>query len=117
MIDSLLLAEGTQGNPLMTFLPFIAIFMMMYFLLIRPQQRQRKELAARIASLRKGDKVVTAGGIHAAVHHISDRTVTLKLSEGIFVPFEKTSIQTVSKVGSKEDGGDGADVKDETESK
>ena len=107
MIDTLILAEG-QGNPLMTFLPFIAIFMMMYFLLIRPQQRQRKELEKRVAGLRKGDKVVTAGGIHAAVHHISDRTVTLKLSEGVFVPFEKTSIQTVQKVGKDEEGAEAA---------
>ena len=102
MIDTLLLAEG-QGNPLMTFLPFIAIFMMMYFLLIRPQQRQRKELEKRVAALRKGDKVITAGGLHASVHHISDRTVTLKLSEGVFVPFEKTSIQTVSKGSGTDD--------------
>ena len=113
MLDHLILAEG-QGNPLMQFLPFIAIIMMMYFLLIRPQQRQRKELEKRVASLRKGDKVVTAGGIHAAVHHISERTVTLKLSEGVFVPFEKTSIQSVSKT-TKEDGED--DSAEEKESK
>lgn len=110
----LVLAEG--GNPLMQFLPFIAIFMMMYFLLIRPQQKQRKELQARIESLRKGDRVVTAGGIHAYVHHISERTVTLKLSEGVFVPFEKTAIQSVSKSSAKE--GDEPEAKeDEKDSK
>ena len=76
---------------------FGALILMMYFLLIRPQQRQRKEQEARIASLEKGDKVVTAGGIHASVHHISDKTVTLKLSEGVFVPFEKSSVSSVTK--------------------
>ena len=84
------------GSPLFM---MIILFVMMYFLLIRPQAKQRKELEARVASMEKGDKVVTAGGIHASVHHISDRTVTLKLSEGVFVPFEKTSIQKVEKIG------------------
>ena len=80
--------------------PFIMIgvlFLMMYFLLIRPQKKQRQELEARVASMEKGDEVVTSGGLHASVHHISDRTVTLKLAEGVFVPFEKNSIQAVIK--------------------
>ena len=75
----------------------IALFVMMYFLMIRPQQKQRKELAARVASMEKGDDIVTAGGMHATVHHISEKTVTLKLSEGVFVPFEKSAIQSVIK--------------------
>jgi len=81
-------------------MPFVLLIVIFYFLLIRPQQKQRKELEARVASMKKGDKVITAGGIHASVHHISDKTVTLKLSEGIFVPFEKSSIQSVIKKGS-----------------
>lgn len=75
------------------------MLVMMYFLIIRPQSKQRKELQARIDSMEKGDKVVTAGGMHATVHHISKTTVTLKLSEGIFVPFEKSSVQRVEKKG------------------
>ena len=75
----------------------VALFLMMYFLLIRPQKKQRKELEARIASIETGDKVVTIGGLHSVVHHISDKTVTLKLAEGVFVPFEKSAIQSVIK--------------------
>lgn len=96
MTETLILAQSPNplgSGPVMMIL-MIIIF---YFLLIRPQQKQRKELEAKQSSLKKGDKVITAGGIHASVHHVSEKTVTLKLSEQVFVPFEKTSIQTVIK--------------------
>ncbi|MFP6882523.1 MAG: preprotein translocase subunit YajC [Roseibacillus sp.] len=79
---------------------FLLMFVMMYFLIIRPQSKQRKEQAARVASIGKGDKIITIGGLHGTVHHISKTTVTVKLSEGVFVPFEKEAIKTVHKVGS-----------------
>ena len=92
------------------FIFFILIFVMMYFLIIRPQSKQRKDQAARVASLEKGDKIVSIGGLHGTVHHISEKTVTIKLSEGVFVPFEKEAIRTVNKIRSggdkKEDAGD-----------
>ncbi len=91
----------------------VALFLMMYFLLIRPQKKQRKELEARVASIEKGDKVVTVGGLHSVVHHISDKTVTLKLSEGVFVPFEKSAVQNVikSKKGDSSSKSDTSDKK------
>ena len=90
--------EGSSllGGPLpMLFLMFV----IMYFLLIRPQSKAKKEQAARIASLEKGDKVITIGGLHGTVHHISKTTATVKISEGVFVPFEKDAIRSVTKVG------------------
>ena len=78
--------------------PFFAIglmIIMFYFLIIRPQKQQRKEQEDRIASMKKGDKVVTIGGMHGIIHHISKETVTLKISEGVFVPFNKPSIASV----------------------
>ncbi len=77
----------------------ILMFVIMYFLIIRPQSKQKKEQAQRVASIEKGDKIVTIGGLHGAVHHISKTTVTVKLSEGVFVPFEKDAIRSVAKVG------------------
>ena len=77
----------------------ILMFVIMYFLIIRPQSKQKKEQAQRVASIEKGDKIVTIGGLHGAVHHISKTTVTVKLSEGVFVPFEKDAIRSVTKVG------------------
>ncbi len=94
----LLAADGQSG--LSAFMPMILILIIFYFILIRPQTKARKELEARIASIKKGDKVITTGGIHGLVHHVSDKTVTLKVtSEGALMKFEKPSIQVVNKAG------------------
>jgi preprotein translocase subunit YajC len=92
--------ESIFGNG---FFMIIILFVMMYVLMIRPQQKQRKEAAARIDALRKGDRVVTIGGMHGVVHHISDKTVTLAISEQVFVRFDKASVRDVTK---KTAGGD-----------
>jgi preprotein translocase subunit YajC len=94
-------APAPKPNPMgngMIF--FVLIFVMMYFLIIRPQSKQRKEQATRVKSMEKGDKIVSIGGLHGTVHHISEKTVTIKLAEGVFVPFEKEAIRTVIKLKS-----------------
>lgn len=75
----------------------VLLIVMFYFLLIRPQQRQRKEQAARIAALQTGDKVTTTAGIHGIVHNIKDNTVVVKVSEGTFIEFDKPAISSVRK--------------------
>ncbi|MDC0088092.1 preprotein translocase subunit YajC [Akkermansiaceae bacterium] len=75
-------------------LPLVMI-VVFWVVLIRPQQKQRKETAARQAALKKGDKIITIGGMHATVNAVSEKTVSLKLSDGIFVKYDKTSIATV----------------------
>lgn len=82
------------GNPLFMIVLFIVMF---YFLIIRPQQRQRKELQARIESLQTGDKVVTTSGIHGIVHSIRDHTVVIKIAEGTMVEFDKPAVAVVHK--------------------
>jgi preprotein translocase subunit YajC len=73
----------------------LALVVMFYFLLIRPQQRQRKDMEARIASLQPGAKVVTSSGIYALVHSVKDRSVILKVAEGTMIEFEKSAIASV----------------------
>ena len=85
---------GILGNPLIMMGLMIVMF---YFLLIRPQQRQRKEQAARIAALQSGDKVVTTAGIHGIVHNVRENTVILKVAEGTMVEFDKAAVATVTK--------------------
>lgn len=87
---------GLLGNPIVMIALMIVMF---YFLLIRPQKKQRKEQEARIAAMTKGDKVITIGGMHGIVHHISKETVTIKISEGVFVPYNKVAIATVETRG------------------
>ena len=70
--------EGTpQVNPLVQFMPIILMFVIFYFLLIRPQQKKSKDLQTMIAGIKKGDKVVTTGGILGVVSSIQDDYVVL----------------------------------------
>ncbi len=97
-ITTLADAAPPQSHPLAGPIPLMVLmFVMFYFLLIRPQQRQRKELAARIAALQTGDRVVTTAGIHGIVHNIKDTTVVVKVAEGTMIEFDKPSIATVQK--------------------
>lgn len=70
------------GNPLTAFMPLILMFGIFYFLLIRPQQKKQKELQALVKNLKKGDKVVTSGGVIGIVHTLQDDYVVLKVGEG-----------------------------------
>jgi len=79
----------------------IALIAIFYFLMIRPQQKQRKEHAARLAALQQGDKVVTSAGIYGIVHNIKDTTVILKVAEGTMIEFDKAAVATVAKKEAK----------------
>lgn len=100
-----------------SFVPVILMIAMFYLLLIRPQQKQRKELQARIDSMEKGDKVITTGGLHGTVHQISEKTVTLKAGgDNVFLTFDKPSVAVVNKLKStkteKSEKGEKAEVKE-----
>ena len=86
--------ESIFGNAMI--MPLV-LLVMFYMLMIRPQQRQRKEQAARIAALQTGDKVVTTAGIHGIVHNVKDHTVVVKVAEGIMIEFDKLAIATAHK--------------------
>jgi preprotein translocase subunit YajC len=85
---------GMLGSPLFMMGIMVVMF---YFLLIRPQQRQRKEQQARIAALQSGDKVVTSAGIHGIVHNVKEHTVVVKVAEATMMEFDKMAITTVHK--------------------
>jgi preprotein translocase subunit YajC len=90
---------GLLGNPMVMMGLLVVMF---YFLLIRPQQKQRKEQAARINSMKSGDRVVTAGGVHGLVHNIKDHTVVVKVAEGTMIEFEKSAVASVTKRETKD---------------
>ena len=96
--------ESGSANPLGSpIIMMVLMFVVFWVILIRPQQKQRKALAAKQAALKKGDKVVTIGGIHASVNAVSEKTVSLKVAEGTFVKYDKSAIATVIPSGSKSD--------------
>lgn len=88
-------SSGGPGSMLTGFLPLIIIFVIFYFLLIRPQQKRAKDHKAMLASLKKGDKVVTSGGIYGLVESVTDNTVVVKIAENVKVKFGKGYIASV----------------------
>ena len=78
--------------------PMICIFAIMYFLMIRPQQKKEKQLRELVDQLKTGDAVVTNGGIHGIVSNVTDSgTLMLKVADNVRIKVEKTSIATVLK--------------------
>ncbi len=75
-----LLQAEPIGGGLISFLPFILIFFIFYFLLIRPQQKRQRETEKMIAGIEKGDSVVTAGGMHGKVTGLTDDVITLEIA-------------------------------------
>lgn len=88
---------ANPGGGTQTFLMMGLMLVMFYFLLIRPQQKQRKEMQQRLSALQIGDKVITSSGMHALVHKIGEKTVTLKIADSTMVEFDKTAVAHVYK--------------------
>ncbi len=87
-------AAGTGAGGGMNFLLMLALmFLVMYLFMIRPQRKQQKELEAMRSALKKGDKVITAGGIYGTVAEVSDRTVLVKVDGDVKLRVDKSSIQ------------------------
>ena len=85
-------AEGGGGGAL-TFLPFILIFVLFYFLILRPQQKQTKKRNEMLSTLKRGDDVVTSGGIYGKILNISeDDIVTLEISKGVSIRIGRAAI-------------------------
>jgi len=80
------------GSDVMTFLPMIAIFVVFYFLLIRPQQKKAKEAKAMLEALQKGDEVVTAGGILGRVSKLGDQYVTVEIANGTEITVQRGAV-------------------------
>ena len=81
-----------QGSGLMGFLPLVIIFVIFYFLLIRPQQKRAKEQKAMLDNLKKGDKVITSGGEYGVIEEVKGNTVILKIAENVKVKYGKAYI-------------------------
>ena len=84
------------GNMLMTVAPFILIIAVFYFFMIRPQNKKQKEIEQMRNSLRKGDKVVTIGGIHGTVSTVKEKTVIVKVEDGTKIEFDRSAMAAVS---------------------
>jgi preprotein translocase subunit YajC len=85
---------GGLGN---FFVPMILIFVMMYFIMIRPQKKRQMEQQRLISSLKTGDKVVTNAGIHGLISNVKDSTVIVKVADNVKIEMDKSAVTTVLK--------------------
>ena len=106
----LLAAEGaSSGGGLGMFVPMILIMVMFYFILIRPQRKQQKAQEEMRKNIGKGDKVVSIGGIHGLVTGMTDRTVSVKVADGLSIKFDRSAIATIEGKGKSKDDGDSSE--------
>jgi len=96
----LLFAMAPQGGEgggglISTLIMFGAIFLIFYFMIIRPQQKRAKERDKLLSNLEKGDKVVTNGGIHGVIAGLEDKTALLQVSENVKLKIDRSAITTV----------------------
>lgn len=80
------------GSNLTSFLPLVLMFVVMYFLMIRPQQKRAKEQKAMMEALAKGDEVVTAGGILGKIAKVNDGYITVEVAVGTEIVVQKSSV-------------------------
>ena len=79
------------------FVPLIFIFIIMYFVMIRPQKKRQEQQQKLMAGLKTGDKVVTNAGIHGLISNVKDNTVLVKVADNVKIEMEKSAVTTVLK--------------------
>ena len=99
-VQPFLMAAPAEGsNPMLSFLPLILIFVVFYFLLIRPQRKKEAERKRMVAAVRKGDKVVTIGGLHGKVVQVDDASVLIEADTNVKLRIEKSALASVDTKG------------------
>lgn len=83
-------------------LPFVLMFAVFYFLLIRPQQKKQKTRGAMLSALKKGDKIVTIGGLHGTIVELTDDVVVLLVNDATKLTFDRSAISQVTTVSATE---------------
>jgi preprotein translocase subunit YajC len=86
---------GAGGMDILSMLPLVLMFVLLYFLLLRPQMKRAKEQKQMIASLQKGDEVITSGGALGRVAKVSDTYVNLEIAPNVEITVQKSAIQTM----------------------
>ncbi|MFA5410508.1 MAG: preprotein translocase subunit YajC [Candidatus Omnitrophota bacterium] len=91
------MSPTTQASPLVNLFPLILIFVIFYFLLIRPQKNKEKEHQKMLQNIAKNDEAVTNSGIHGTIVNVKDKTVILRVDDNVKIELEKNCIAYVKK--------------------
>ena len=106
--------EAASQSPFFQFIPLVLILGVFWFLIIRPQQKKQKEHVSMVDSLRKGDKVITNGGIFGTIIKVGDDRITLEIASKVQIQIERQQVARMDKkiAESKEDTDDDAEEKE-----
>ena len=85
-------APGVASSPLVQMVPYILMFVIFYFVLLAPMRKQQKKQKELLASLKKGDRVVTTGGIHGTIAQVEDQIVWLKIADTVKIKVNRSAI-------------------------
>lgn len=90
---------GQDPNQLVSFIPLVLIFIVFYFFMIRPQQKKQKERESLLDNIKRGDRIVTIGGIHGTVAGIESdkKTVLIQVADNVKLKFERSAIANIEK--------------------
>lgn len=97
--DAMAQAGGGQANPLISLLPIVLLFVVFYFLLIRPQSKRAKEHRSMVDALKKGDEVVTGGGVLGRVTDVGDNFIQVEVADGVQLKVQKQSVASLMPKG------------------
>lgn len=97
--------SGLGGFDLMGMLPLVLMFVLLYFLLLRPQMKRAKEHRSMLTALQKGDEVVTSGGTLGKITNVADNYVRMEIAPNVEVTVQKQSVQTLLPKGSIKNAG------------
>lgn len=92
-------AEGSLVSTLLMFALIIGIF---YFMILRPQQKRQKERQKMLDAVKKGDKIVTAGGLHGTIAGLDEKTVLIQVADNVKMKFERSAVASIVKEGEPE---------------
>ena len=90
-------SASATGSLVGSFLPIVLIFVVFYFFLIRPQNKKQKETQKMLDALKKGDKIITIGGIHGTISSVHEKTVIVKVDDNCKIEFNRSAISSVVK--------------------
>jgi preprotein translocase subunit YajC len=95
--------EGVGGSPIAAILPFVLIFILFYFLILRPQQKQQRMKQDMLKNLKRGDIVITAGGIYGRILNIAEDVITLEIAKGVSVRVSRGSVSGLENPSKEEE--------------
>jgi preprotein translocase subunit YajC len=92
-------ADGEKSNPLTSLLPFVLILVIIYFFMIRPQSKKAKEQRSYKDTVKKGDKIITIGGVHAKIVEIKEKDFIIEVGNGVKMTIQKEAVSMEASKG------------------